>query len=164
MVYIYTKSKNRLQIILITILFALYQQPTFHLLIALVVGYIKYLRRLYYCSSYYSNKDTPYFSKQLSPSYTRISCYQYLLNYMLVGPPPVYKYFFFYTFLFSFLLPYKSQRCFNTPSQSPLRDLLVDVAIQITSDEETGERENRKDRGAFSRYQLSNINSYIIAA
>ena len=49
---------------------------------------------------------------------------------MLIGPPSVYKYSLFYTFLSSFfLLPYRSWRCFNTPPQSPLRDLLVDVTI-----------------------------------
>ena len=137
--------------ILITILFALYQQPTFHLLIALVVSYIKYLGRFYHCSSHCSNRDTPSFSKQSSLSCMRISCYQYLLKYVLIGPPSVYKYSLLYTFLSSFLLPYKSQRCFNTPPQSPLRDLLVDVAIQIVLDEETGEREDRKDKRASSR-------------
>ena len=159
MVYIYIKSKNRLQIILITILFVLYWQPTFHLLMALVVGYIKYLGRLYY----YSNRDTLYFGKQLSLSYIRILCYQYLPNYILVGPSPIYKYSLFYTFFFSFLLPYKSQRCSNTPPQSLLRDLLVNIAIQTASDKETGKREDRKDREAFSKYQSSNINSYIMA-
>ena len=164
MVYIYTKSKNRLQIISTTILFVLYWQPTFHLSIASVVGYIKYLGRLYYCSSHCSNRDTLCFSKQSSPSCTRISCYQYLPNYMLVGPPPIYKYSLLYTFLSSFLLPYKSWRCFNTPPQSPLRDLLVDMAIQTALDKETGKKEDRKDGGASSKCQLSNINSYIIAA
>ena len=163
MVYIYTKSKNRLQIILITILFILYQQPTFYLLIALVVGYIKYLGRLYYCSSYCSDRDTPYFSKQSSLSYTRILCYQYLPNYILAGPPSIYKYSLLYTFLSSFLLPYKSQRCSNTPPQSPLRDLLVYIAIQTALDKKTGERENKKDKRASNRCQSSNINSYIMA-
>ena len=164
MVYIYTRNKNRLQIILITISFILYWQPTFYLLIALVVSYIKYLERLYHYSSYCSNRDTLYFDKQLSLSYTRILCYQYLLNYILVGPSPVYKYSLFYIFLFSFLLLYKSWRCFNTPPQSPLRDLLVDVVIWIVLDEKIGKREDRKDRGVYSKYQLSNVNGYIIAA
>ena len=62
------------------------------------------------------------------------------------------------------LLPYKSWRYFNTPPQSPLRDLLVNVAIWTVSDKETGEKEDRKDRGASSKCQLSNVNSYIIAA
>ena len=149
--------------ILTTISFILYWQPIFYLIIALVIGYIKYLGRLYYYNSYYSNRDTPYFSKQLSLSYTRILYYQYLPNYILVGPSPVYKYSLLYIFLSSFLLSYKSQRCFNTPPQSPLRDLLVDIAIQIALDEETGEREDRKDKGAFSKCQSSNVNSYIIA-
>ena len=83
---------------------------------------------------------------------------------MLVGPPPVYKYSLLYTFLSSFLLPYKSWRCSNTLPQSPLRDLLVDVAIWTVLDEETGKREDRKDGGASSKCQLSNVNSYIIAA
>ena len=126
--------------ILITISFVLYQQPTFHLLTVLVVSYIKYLRRLYYCSSYCSDRDTLYFGKQLSPSCTRILCYQYLPNYMLIGPPPVYKYSLLYTFLSFFLLSYKSQRCSNTPPQSLLRDLLVNVVIQIVLDDKIGER------------------------
>ena len=150
--------------ILITILFTPHQQPTFYLLIALVVRYIKYLGRLYYYSSYCSNRDTLYFSKQSSLSCIRILYYQYLLNYMLIGPPLIYKYSLLYTFLSSFLLLYKSWRCSNTPPQSPLRDLLVDVAIQTALDEETGKRENRKDKGASSRCQSSNINSYIMAA
>ena len=126
--------------ILITISFALYQQPTFYLLTALVVSYINYLRRLYYYSSYYSNRDTLYFSKQLSLSYIRILYYQYLPNYMLIGPTPVYKYSLLYTFLSSFLLPYKSQRCSNTPPQSLLRDLLVNIVIQIVLDNKIGDR------------------------
>ena len=138
--------------ILITILFTPYQQPTFYLLTALVVSYIKYLRRLYYYSSHYSNRDTLYFSKQLSPFYIKILYYQYLPNYILVRPPFIYKYFLLYTFLFSFLLPYKSQRYFNTPPQSPLRDLLVDIVIQIVLDKETGKKENRKDKGTSSIY------------
>ena len=150
--------------ILITILFVPHQQPTFHLLIASVVGYIKYLGRLYHYSSYYNNRDTLYFSKQLNLFYIRISCYQYLLNYIFIGPPPVYKYSLLYTFLSSFLLSYKSQRCFNTPPQSPLRDLLVDVVIQTASDKETGEREDRKDKKASGKYQSSNVNGYIMAA
>ena len=137
--------------ILTTTLFVLHRQPTFHLLIVLVVGYIKYLGRLYHCSSYCSDRDTLYFSKQLSLSCTRILCYQYLLNHVLAGPPPVYKYSLLYIFLSSFLLLYKSWRCFNTPPQSPLRDLLVDVAIQTVLDEETGKREDRKDKGASDR-------------
>ena len=151
-IYAYTRSKNRLLIILTTITFALYQQPTFHLLTALEVGYIKYLRRLYYYSSYYSSRDILYFSKQLSLSYTRISYYQYLPNYILIGPPPVYKYSFLYTFLSSFLLPYKSQRCLNTPPQSLLRDLLVDVAIQIVLDNKIGKRGQEERRSL--RYVL----------
>ena len=79
---------------------------------------------------------------------------------MPTGPPPIYKYSLLYTFLSSFLLPYRSWRCSNTPPQSPLRDLLVDVAIWTASDEEMGKRENRKDGGASSVYQSSNINSY----
>ena len=157
-------SKNTQQIISTPILFVLYWQPTFHLLIASVVDYIKYLGRLYHYSSHCSNRDTLYFGKQSSLFYTRILYYQYLLNYMLVGPLPVYKYSLLYIFLFSFLLLYKSWRCFNTPPQFPLRDLLVNIAIQTALDEETGERKDRKDRGASSRYQLSNVNSYIIAA
>ena len=34
------------------------------------------------------------------------------------------------------------------------------MAIRIASDKETGERENRKNRGASGVYQSSNINSY----
>ena len=41
---------------------------------------------------------------------------------------------------------------------------MVDVAIWTVLDEEIGKREDKKDRGAFSKYQLSNINGYIIAA
>ena len=37
---------------------------------------------------------------------------------------------------------------------------MVDVAIWTASDKGIGEREDRKDRGAFSVYQLSNINGY----
>jgi len=69
---------------------------------------------------------------------------------VLAGPPPVYKYSLLYTFLSSFLLPYKSWRCSNTP-QSLLRDLLVNIAIWIVLDKEIGEREDRKDRGASGR-------------
>jgi len=83
---------------------------------------------------------------------------------VLVVPPPVYKYSLLYTFLSSFLLPHKSWRRSNTPPQSPLRDLLVDVAIWTASDEETGEREDRKDRGASGMCQSSNVNGYIMAA
>ena len=78
-------------------------------------------------------------------------------------PPPVYKYSLLYTFLSSFL-PYKSQRCSNTPPQSLLRDLLVNIAIQTALDNEMGKREDRKDGGASGRCQLSNVNVYIIAA
>ena len=54
--------------------------------------------------------------------------------------PPIYKYSLLYTFLSSFLLPYKSQRCSNTPPQSLLRDLLVNIIIQTVLDHETAER------------------------
>ena len=37
---------------------------------------------------------------------------------------------------------------------------MVDVAIWTASDEETGEREDRKDGGASSVYQSSNVNGY----
>jgi len=83
---------------------------------------------------------------------------------VLAGPPFIYKYFLFYTFLSSFLLLHKSWRCFNTPPQSLLRDLLVDVAIWTVLDEEIGKREDRKNRGASGRCQSSNVNGYIIAA
>ena len=41
---------------------------------------------------------------------------------------------------------------------------MVDVAIWTASDEETGEREDRKDGGAYGRCQSSNVNGYIMAA
>ena len=78
-------------------------------------------------------------------------------------PPSIYKYSLLYTFFFSFLLPHKSWRCSNTLPQSPLRDLLVDVAIWTALDKETGKREDKKDRRASSIYQSSNVNGYIIA-
>ena len=78
---------------------------------------------------------------------TKTSC-QCLPNHVLAGPPPVYKYSLLYTFLFSFLLPYKSQRCFNTPPQSPLRNLLIDIAVQTALDE-IGKREDKKDGGKY---------------
>jgi hypothetical protein len=72
---------------------------------------------------------------------------------VLAGPSPVYKYSLLYTFLF-FFFPYKSQRCFNTPPQSPLRDLLINIVVWTALDE-TGKRENKKDgrryRGSIYR-------------
>ena len=41
---------------------------------------------------------------------------------------------------------------------------MVDMAIWIALDEETGKRKDRKDGGASSIYQSSNVNGYIIAA